>query len=81
MLTGTETDQKSTGLISDNQASLVRGRVKEEGKPSTFNQLWTIEEQKRSVAIPVESLYTDSTSGRSGLCISPLEICGSRFEL
>ncbi len=25
----------------------VRGRVREEGKPSTFNQLWTAEEQKK----------------------------------
>jgi len=31
----------------DGQINVVRGRLKDESKSSTFNQLWTIEEQKR----------------------------------
>ncbi|KAK3088122.1 hypothetical protein FSP39_014998 [Pinctada imbricata] len=31
----------------ENPITLVRGRVKDESKPSTFNKLWTAEEQKR----------------------------------
>ena len=29
------------------QQEVVRGRVKTEEKPGTYNQLWTVEEQKR----------------------------------
>ena len=31
----------------DPDAKVVRGRLKDQSKPATFNQLWTTEEQKR----------------------------------
>lgn len=46
----TESDTKPINAnlqASDGQPNVVRGRVKDESKSSTFNQLWTIEEQKR----------------------------------
>lgn len=33
---------------------LVRGRVFDESKPETFNQLWTIEEQRRLEELLIE---------------------------
>ena len=37
----------SIGLV-DPEGAVIRGRVKTEEKPDTFNQLWTAEEQQRS---------------------------------
>ncbi|XP_046567444.1 LOW QUALITY PROTEIN: ZZ-type zinc finger-containing protein 3-like [Haliotis rubra] len=39
---------QSVSLFDDqNEVTVVRGRLKTESKPATFNQLWTVEEQKR----------------------------------
>ena len=46
---------KSGGQVStsfsqigdDSDVRVVRGRIKTEAKSATFNQLWTVEEQKR----------------------------------
>ena len=43
----TENDIKPSMSSIDGQINVVRGRLKDESKSSTFNQLWTIEEQKR----------------------------------
>ncbi|XP_076092237.1 ZZ-type zinc finger-containing protein 3-like isoform X2 [Mytilus galloprovincialis] len=50
LVNGAENEQKPINAnfqSFDGQSSLVRGRIKEEGKSATFNQLWSIEEQKR----------------------------------
>ncbi|VDI79311.1 Hypothetical predicted protein, partial [Mytilus galloprovincialis] len=49
LVNGAENEQKPINAnfqSFDGQSSLVRGRIKEEGKSATFNQLWSIEEQK-----------------------------------
>lgn len=38
----------------DNEIVIVRGRAKDSSKPSTFNQLWTEEEQQRLESLLVE---------------------------
>lgn len=40
-------------LVPSDADTVVRGRVKSESKPETFNQLWTAEEQKRFVLYAV----------------------------
>ena len=50
LLASSENEQKplnATIQTADGQLNVVRGRIKDEKKSSTFNQLWTIEEQKR----------------------------------
>lgn len=42
-----ETTAGSSGITSDSQVTLVRGRLKDESKSATFNKLWNVEEQKR----------------------------------
>lgn len=42
-------EEPNTSIMTDNktEVQLNRGRVVDDSKPETFNQLWTVEEQKR----------------------------------
>ncbi|KAM7358009.1 ada2a-containing complex component 1 [Cochliomyia hominivorax] len=42
-----EEPNTSSSLDNNSEVQLKRGRVVDETKPETFNQLWTVEEQKR----------------------------------
>lgn len=49
LIEGSDSDQKVPIPMTtdEKQVTLVRGRVKDESKSTTFNKLWTVEEQQR----------------------------------
>ena len=40
-------EMRCEDMVDTGDVPLVRGRVKRDGRPTTFNQLWTAEEQRR----------------------------------
>ncbi|KAK7504394.1 hypothetical protein BaRGS_00004260 [Batillaria attramentaria] len=46
-LVGNPTTDSKTGILDAAGEAIVRGRMRDPNKSSTFNQLWTAEEQKR----------------------------------